>query len=255
MFFYEFKGYGYNSQRILMKRSIQLLLIAFFFFSCTPEKVRIRPEKRISVTGKVRDVTSSSLAGIPVVSSGALGGYVSGSPYQVLGGGRTNTSGDFDFVSLDTYNSDFTVSINAENREFYKEAYASVHYVDQEDNHGSLLNLGNVVLPKKVDFTFSVENTSATQGELTLSVRFSGQVLYYKLMNGGITNEVPENYTLENIRTLHHIHYLNSGTFTQSIPTLEGTAIIISYVLPGEEEFRELVIPVTSQSNTYVFEY
>lgn len=44
-------------------------------------------------------------------------------------------------MSLDTYNSDLSVSINPENERFYNEEFASLHYMDQEDDHGTFLKI------------------------------------------------------------------------------------------------------------------
>lgn len=238
-----------------MKRILLLFLISFLFFSCFHEKVRIRPEKRVAITGRVVDGEDRGLPGIPVVSSGALGGYVSGSPYQILGLSRTTASGYINFVSLDTYNSDLSVSINPENEKYYNEDFASLHFVDQEDDHGTFLTLDNVILPKKIDFNFSILNTSGAQGEISFSITFSQQELYYQIINRNITGEAPENYNFRNYQTLRGTHNLNSGNLSEVIRTLEGTELIFTYTLPGEEESREIIIPVTPQTNNYVFEY
>ena len=234
-----------------MKQLLIFLILSLLIFSCVPDRVRIRSEKRVSVTGKVVSVNNGGIQGIPVISSGALGGNVSGSPYQILGMGRTSDSGDFNFVSLDTYNSDFSVSINAENEEFHNEDYASIHYVDQEDDHGIFLTLGRVVLPKKIDFHFSVENVSDTQEEVFFTITYSKQGLYYQIVGGRVTEEVPDNYYFQNFQTLRH--NLNSGNFTEVIPTLEGTELIFTYTR-GEEEPREIIITVTPETDGYVFE-
>lgn len=234
-----------------MKNIPFLILFCSLFYSCIPEKVRIRPEKRIIISGKV---LLEDPAPIPVATFGAFEGYVNSYPSHKLGFSKTSASGDFDFISLDTQNSDLAVSINPEFEDYYNEDYATLHFVDVVDDHGTYITLGDIILPLKKEFSIFVENTSGTHRELRYNINFKNRELYYLIINRTISDEVPENYQSRNSRTISGNHSLTEGISPEVIFTVEGSEITFSYTL-GEEEHQEILIPVTSQTSSYVFEY
>ncbi len=234
-----------------MKNIPFLLIFCSLFCSCTHEKVRIRPEKRVMISGRI---TQDNLPTIPVATFGAFEGYVNSNSSHKLGFSKTSTFGDFNFISLDTQNSDLAVSINPEFEDYYNEDYATLHFVDLVDDHGTHITLGNIDLPLKKEFTISVENISGTQNELRYDITFEAQELYYLILNRTVSEEVPENYQLRNSRTISGNHSIGEEISSEEIFTVEGSEIIFSYTL-GQEEIREIRIPVNSQISSYVFEY
>lgn len=234
-----------------MKNIFILILFCSLFYSCIPEKVRIQPEKRVLISGKILFDNPTS---IPVATFGAIDGNVNSSPYHKLGFSKTSLSGGFSFISLDTRNSDLAVIINPEYEEGYREDYAILNFVDLSDYHGTHIDLRNINLPLKKEFSVSFENTSGTTEELRYNINFQDQKLYYLIINGNVSDEVPENYQLRNTRTISGSHSILDGITSERIFTVESSDIKISYRL-GDNDPREILIPVTSQTSYYVFEY
>ena len=234
-----------------MKNIFSLIFFCSLFFGCIPEKVRIRPEKRILISGKILTVNPIS---IPVATFGAIDGYVNSSPYNKLGFSKTSLSGDFNFISLDTRNSNLAVIINPEYEEGYNEDYAILNFVDLADYHETHIDIRNVNLPLKKEFRISFENTSGTTKELRYNINFQNQKLYYLLVNGNLSDEVPENNQFRNTRTISRSHSILDGITSERIFTVEGSEITISYRLEDDDP-QEILIPVTSQTSNYVFEY
>jgi len=234
-----------------MKNIFILILFCSLFYSCIPEKVRIKPEKRILISGKILFDNPTS---IPVATFGAIDGNVNSSPYHKLGFSKTSLSGDFNFISLDTRNSDLAVIINPEYEEGYNEDYAILNFVDLAEYHKTHIDIRNIRLPLKKEFRISFENTSGTTKELRYNINFQNQKLYFLLVNGNLSDEVPENNQFRNTRTNSGSHSILNGTTSERIFTVEGSEITISYRL-GDDDPREILIPVTSQTSYYVFEY
>src|SRR5690606_11759308 len=186
-----------------MRNIFILIFFCSLFYSCIPEKVRIKPEKRILISGKILIDNPTSF---PVATFGAIDGNVNSSPYHKLGFSKTSLSGDFNFISLDTRNSDLAVIINPEYEEGYREDYAILNFVDLSDYHGTHIDLRNINLPLKKEFSVSFENTSGTTRELRYNINFQDQKLYYLIINGNVSDEVPENYQLRNTRTISGSH-------------------------------------------------
>lgn len=205
----------------------------------------------MKISGKVLlDIPAT----IPVATFGAFEGYVNSYSSRKLGFSNTSASGDFSFISLDTRNSDLVVSINPEFEENYNYNYATIHFVDLVDDHGTFISLGNIDLPLKKGFNISVENISGTPNELRYTISSQSQEQYYHIINRTVSDDIPENYRLRNSQIISGINSITNGISSEEIFTVEGSEIIFSYTI-GEEENREVRIPVTSQTSSYVFEY
>lgn len=235
-----------------MRRFLCILFVATFFYGCFPEKVRIRSNKRISITGKVLN-GNEPVANLPLATYGVFGNYVSDHHSQKLGSGKTSASGNFNFVSLDTRNGDLAISINPTFDENYLENYATLHFVDLEEDRRTLINLNEVLLPQKVSFILSLENTSGTQEDLNYSLTYKNQETVYSL-EGRSGSEEEELYQWRNYRSETGRHDPSAEIKELVLLTVEDSEIIFNYAL-GEDELQEIIISVTPQENNYVFEY
>ena len=234
-----------------MKNIFILFILCSSFYSCIPEKVRINPDKRVLISGKILFDNPTS---IPVATFGAIDGNVNSSPYHKLGFSKTSLSGNINFISLDTRNGDLAVIINPEYEEGYREDYAILNFIDLADDHAVHIDLGNINLPLKKEFTISFENTSGTTNELRYNINYQNQKLYYLIIDGNVSGEVPENYQLRNSRAILGSHSISDGITSVKLFTVEDSEITIAYTL-GIEDPREILIPVTSQTSSHVFEY
>lgn len=235
-----------------MRSMLCLFFIAISLYSCTSEKVRVRPEKRVAISGTVFN-GNQPMVNIPVVTYGAFGEFVFDNPLHRLGLGRTNSFGDFNFISLDTYNSNLSISVNPTFHEHYNDHYATLYFVDLEDNHGTFVTLNEIALPQKVIYTVRLQNTSNTQERLFYTLTYKNQELYYLITRRAV-NENDNYYHSRNNRTLTNSWNVAEETREEILFTVEGSEIIFNYIL-GENEPVEIIIPVTMQENLYVFEF
>lgn len=235
-----------------MKRILCILLITISFYSCIPEKVRIISDKRISIEGKVL-VADEPVGGIPVVSFGVSRNYVDATPSHKLGFGRTLASGDFSFISLDSRNLDLSISINPPYEEIYNENYATLHYLYPEGDRPTHIMLEEINLPKKVNFTVKLENTSGTREELSYTLDFKNPENIY-LLEESSGNGEEEPYHYRNYDRKGGTHNFSDGIKEEVLHTVEASEIIFKYTL-GDNDPQEISIPVTSQENMYAFEY
>lgn len=235
-----------------MKRILCILLITISFYSCIPEKVRIISDKRISIEGKVL-IAHQPVGGIPVVSFGVSRNYVDASPSHKLGYGRTLASGNFSFISLDTRNMDISISVNPPYEDNYNDNYATLHFLYPEGEHSTHISLEEINLPKKVNFTVKLENTSGTREELSYTLDFRNPENTY-LLEESSGNEEEETYHYLNYGRKGGTHNLSDGIKEEVLFTVDPSEIIFKYTL-GENEPQEISISVTPQENMYVFEY
>ncbi|MCM4159172.1 hypothetical protein DHB64_04585 [Antarcticibacterium sp. W02-3] len=221
-------------------------------YSCIPEKVRIISDKRISIEGKVLN-TNLPIGGVPVVSFGVSGTYVNSHPSHILGYGRTSASGEFSFISLDSRNMKLSISVNPPYEELYNDNFATLHFLYPEGERPATIRLEEIDLPKKVNFTVRLENTSGTPEELTYTLDFRNPESTY-LLEQSPENEEEAALNLRNFGSKGGTHNLSDGIKEEVLLTLEDSEIIFKYIL-GEREPQEISIPVTPQVNAYSFEY
>lgn len=235
-----------------MRNFLCLLLIVTAIYGCFPEKVRIIADKRISVTGKILNAIQPVL-NVPVVAYGVFRNYVDEQPPHRLGFGKTSSSGNFNFISLDTRNGDLSVSINPSRENSFIDEYATLHFLDLEGDRDTFLHLGDVRLPKKVNFIIEIQNSSGTQEELRYSFTYKNRELYYLIDEGSLVED-EEYYSVMNYRRGGDTHPPGEENREEVLHTVEDSEILFTYRV-GEENAREISISVTNSVNNYLFEY
>lgn len=230
-----------------MKKLILIFGVISLISGC--ERVRIEPDKRIEIAGKLVDVNGEGIPGISVFALGFGNSIQSGGTNNILGKAETNASGNFNFVSLDSYNRDFGIAVNPP---VFEDAVArtSYYYTDGNDEHQTEYLLDPISLPKRIDFNLHIENTSGTQDTLIFSIRHEPVKHFFEYQNGAF-NRVES--LEDNLITLReHRPDSEPGNIQFSAPV--GTEIKLIYNL-GESPVEEVVIPVTPETTSYELEY
>lgn len=237
-----------------MKNFPPLIAVLFLFLGCTPEEVRVKPEKRILISGKVLDKDMNPISNIPVATFGVLREttFRNADLQRRLGYHKTTVSGDFSFTSLDVENGHIAVTANSAFDNLYNVNYATAHFEDGEETRGSKITLGRIILPAKIDFTVTIKNASGTPAQLTYVITYKDDELYYQIMPNGQPHL--ELLDRDSPTAIGGNHTASEGTTKEVISTLDNSEIIFKYSF-GEGESNEIIIPVTSQNNEYVFEY
>lgn len=143
----------------MIRKFLPILIV--FLYGCVHEEVRIRPDKRVTVSGMIT-TEDSFLNNIPVISYGCLEQFNTVDDYSRLGHGNTSDTGNFKFTSLDSYNSFFTLAINPQEAQNYNSDYTSVYLMDTLDRHGTYLNFERIILKKKFPVTLELTESQSS---------------------------------------------------------------------------------------------
>ncbi len=227
-----------------MKNSILLLLSVLLLSSCS--KVRIENCTRLQVKGKV--VSDAAVDDVDI--SVRAGDYsdMSSVPGNagLLGEGKTDENGNFDFTSLLASDRMVVIEIN-ESLSDSNELSSAIFFNDQEQKE--LYNLGEVNLPKRIQFNLSVENTSGTSDTLIYNFSFQGARKFY-IWEGSDYVEYDEGSNYISI-----YRQIPSDTIRRlRFNTRANTTIEFIYNL-GENPQQKIEIPVNSDNTSYEFEY
>jgi hypothetical protein len=143
-----------------MKKAV-LLFSLVLLVSCVDHSVSVIGDKRMQISGNILDTENAPLENINVIASGSESIILNGRLEEILGEGFTHVAGEFSFVSLDTDNSFYGVSINHPNYQNYREEFITIHYLDSIGSRGNSFELTNIQLPKIQEFQVKLNNNSA----------------------------------------------------------------------------------------------
>lgn len=148
---------------------------------------------------------------------------------------------------------DLSISVNPPFEENYNDNYATLHYLYPEGERPTHISLEQITLPKKVNFTVKLENTSGIREELSYTLDFKNPENTY-LLEESPGNQEEESYHYRNYGRKGGTHNFSDGIKEEVLLTVEASEIIFKYTL-GDNDSQEISIPVTSQENMYAFEY
>ncbi len=224
------------------------IFTAFCFYSC--QDIEIENNKRITVSGKLVDQDGNPLQNINVQS--VVEEYT-------LGTGSSNVSGNFSYVSLQSYSNDFVTLINRKKGFNYNQSpavnenYASARIINYDEDDFLRVNkyeLGSFEIPKVATLEFSIEKISSEDKNLNWSLRLYNTNCDYAYRD---TIEPVENFCYE-------VYYIARNqdsikpNYQERFYSLASKPAVFTYTI-NNNATQSITIPLTNATNNYVFEY
>lgn len=229
-----------------MKAKVFLLLLPCLLFSCSDE-IQVEDNRRLFVSGSI---AGNEPAGISIVSTGTFDLMSNdNNPDKILGSGKSDQNGKFNFVSLDTYTHDILISVNSETLNDYKDNLGSYYFYDDSGKHQLSYNLGEIDLPQKIIFEFNVRNISGTTDTLYYTFDYEKPVKYFVKSAAGF-EDIEENISYRQAYEMLPLSEPRAHQFNVA----GGSDLKFSYTF-GDQEGEEITIPVNSETTSYDFEY
>ena len=228
-----------------MKKMLILLVICSF---CACDEVLIKENKRIEIKGSMVSPENEPVSGIEIFSIGSRDGWIGPDTDKILGKGRSDENGNFNFISLDTDSHGLVLAMNPSEID-HNARYASLYFYDPTGDHDELYEFDAVTVANRVEFQFSISNTSGVQDTLLYTLRYKQPVLNFIYENEVFVEQDPPG----NFISLRQ-HTPDSDPAVHRLSVLGTTEIVFSYGL-GESEVQQIVIPVGAENNSYDFEY
>lgn len=233
-------------------KKVVLLFSLVLLVSCFDHSVSVVGDKRIQVSGNILNTENTPIENVNVIASGSESTILNARPEEILGEGFTNAAGEFSFVSLDTDNSFYGVSINHPDHENYDIGYATIHFLDSIGSRGNSFEFVNINLPKTQRFELKIENTSARNDTLFYRFLYPATELY----QGFNENSFGENY----FRFQTEMEYWNrllpgEDEMTISTRTLANSSIQFKYKFSAEEVYDTVNVEITPENPVYEFSY
>lgn len=232
-------------------KKVVLLFSLVLLVSCFDHSVSVIGDKRMQVSGNILDTQNTPLGNINVIASGSESTIINAWPEEILGEGFTNASGEFSFVSLDTDNSFYGVSINHPNHQDYREEFSTIHYLDSIGSRGNSFELTNIQLPKILEFQVKLNNTSARNDTLFFEFSYSSTEIYRKLQEDSFDNS---------LRFQGKSEYWNKilpgeDEMTISAKTIENSDLQFKYKFSAEAVYDTINVEITPQNPVYEFNF
>jgi len=234
-----------------MKKAV-LLFSLVLLVSCVDHSVSVIGDKRMQISGNILDTENAPLENINVIASGSESTILNARPEEILGEGFTSVAGEFSFVSLDTDNSFYGVSINHPDHENYDLDYATVHFLDSIGSRGNSFELININLPKTQRFELRIENTTARND--TLFYRFSYPATeFYQGLNSNFFDDNSLRFQTER----EYWNRLLPGEEEMTIvtPTLANSSIQFYYKFSAEAVYDTINVEVSPENPVYEFNF
>lgn len=233
-------------------KKVVLLFCLVLLVSCFDHSVSVVGDKRMQVSGNILDTQNTPLENINITASGSESTILNARPEEILGEGFTNAAGEFSFVSLDTDNSFYGISINHQNHENYDIDYATLHFLDSIGSRANSFELVNINLPKTQRFELKIENTTGRND--TLFYRFSYPAT--ELYQGLNSNSFDENSFRFQTETEYWNRLLpGEDEMTIVTPTLANSNIQFKYKFSAEAVYDTINIEITPENPVYEFSY
>ena len=232
-------------------KKVVLLFSLVLLVSCFDHSVSVIGDKRMQVSGNILDTQNTPLGNINVIASGSESTIINAWPEEILGEGFTNASGEFSFVSLDTDNSFYGVSINHPNHQDYREEFSTIHYLDSIGSRGNSFELTNIQLPKILEFQVKLNNTSARNDTLFFEFSYSSTEIYRKLQEDSFDNS---------LRFQGESEYWNKilpgeDEMTISAKTIENNDLQFKYKFSAEAVYDTINVEITPENSVYEFNF
>lgn len=232
-------------------KKVVLLFSLVLLVSCFDHSVSVIGDKRMQVSGNILDTQNTPLGNINVIASGSESTIINAWPEEILGEGFTNASGEFSFVSLDTDNSFYGVSINHPNHQDYREEFSTIHYLDSIGSRGNSFELTNIQLPKILEFQVKLNNTSARNDTLFFEFSYSSTEIYRKLQEDSFD---------DSLRFQGESEYWNKilpgeDEMTISAKTIENSDLQFKYKFSAEAVYDTINVEITPQNPVYEFNF
>ena len=232
-------------------KKVVLLLIFIVFTGCVQHNVGVVGSKRMLISGNILNAENTPIENISVIASGAEYDRLWARPAQMLGESSTDASGEFSFVSLDTDNSFYGVSINHPNHQDYREEFSTIHYLDSIGSRGNSFELTNIQLPKILEFQVKLNNTSARNDTLFFEFSYSSTEIYRKLQEDSFD---------DSLRFQGESEYWNKilpgeDEMTISAKTIENSDLEFKYKFSAEAVYDTINVEITPQNPVYEFNF
>jgi hypothetical protein len=233
-------------------KKVLLLLSFVVFVGCFDHSVSVVDNKRILVSGNILDTENTALENINVTASGSEYTILDARAQEILGKSSTNAAGQFSFISLDTDNSFYGISVNHPDHETYREGYATLHFVDSIGTRGNSFELVNIRLPSIQGFELKMKNTSGSTDTLFYGLSYSNPE-YYRKLNENSFVENPYNFQSE----IEYTDRLLPGSIEKIIPfrTLENSQFQFKYKFSAEAVYDTINVEITPENPVYEFNY
>jgi len=234
-----------------MKKAL-LLLIFIVFTGCVQHNVGVVGSKRMLISGNILNAENTPIENISVIASGAEYDRLWARPAQMLGESSTDASGEFFFVSLDTDNSFYGVSINHPNHQDYREEFSTIHYLDSIGSRENSFELTNIQLPKTQRFELKIENTTAREDTLFYRFTYPATEVYQGLNS----NSFDENSFRFQTETEYWNRLLpGEDEITIVTPTLANSSIQFKYKFSAEAVYDTINVEITPENPVYEFNF
>ncbi|OEY71307.1 hypothetical protein [Salegentibacter salarius] len=233
-------------------KKVVLLFSLVLLVSCFDHSVSVVGDKRMQVSGNILDTQNIPLENLNVIASGSESTMLNARPEEILGEGFTNVAGEFSFVSLDTDNSFYGVSINHPDHQNYDIDYATVHFLDSIGTRENSFEFVNINLPKTQRFELRIKNTTARSD--TLFYRFSYPATeFYQGLN---SNTIDDNsYRFQTEREYWNRLLPGEGEMTIVTPTLANSSIQFKYKFRAEAVYDTINVEITPENPVYEFNF
>ena len=212
-----------------------LFLVSLVLFSCEPA---IKGNERSFVKGTVSDFEGNAITNVSVTAR---------TQNLLLGEGSTDSNGNFEFTSLQSRFSEFTVDVNAENDNSPFGMYSIIY---SEKPLQQSYNLSNIILRKKATLVFNIKKTSTENNTLDWS-------LQYTEPNCDVYDDEETNESLGRCYETSSFEGTLDNTnpdFEAEFPSLQNTTVQFTYQL-NDTEPQTISIELTEATNFYEFEY
>ncbi len=233
-----------------MKKFLFFLFIPILI-ACSEHNIGVVGDKRLQIEGKVVDNQENPIDGLGIKASGAEYYYsINATPRELLGEFITGTDGVFSFVSLDTHNSYYAISINHPEDKNYREEYLSLHFVDtlRNETRGIAFNFDEVVIPAIQNFQLEIHNVSL---EDTLFYRYEYEnTEQYKPFS---ESSFPIGFELRNKLSSGGRILPDGDSDTVQIQSLENSKLSFQYKLSETVENDTINIEITPENPVYEF--
>ncbi|MGW1454449.1 hypothetical protein ACWBC2_05600 [Salegentibacter agarivorans] len=233
-------------------KKVVFLFSLVLLVSCVDHSVSVVGDKRMQISGNILDTENAPLENINVIASGSESTILNARPEEILGEDFTNVAGEFSFVSLDTDNSFYGVSINHPDHENYDLDYATLHFLDSIGSRGNSFELVNINLPKTQRFELRIENTTARND--TLFYRFSYPAIeFYQGLNSNFFDDNSSRFQTER----EYWNRLLPGEEEMTIvtPTLANSSIQFYYKFSAEAVYDTINVEVSPENPVYEFNF
>lgn len=230
-------------KRTYIKLILPLICLIFMASTCD---VDYENNRRIVVSGKITDEAGNPLADIPVRTF---------AEFYLLGKTTTDSSGDFEFISLESDYENLLIRVNYlidDDFGLIESPYTGIQLINAQDGRPqSNYKLGTLILKNTANLQLNFINTPGDTNTLSYNLSFSDTNCRTVLFNEeGLPGET-ECYPLH---TYTGNFDESSEDFQLKVSSLLGSTVDFTYHL-NNGAAQTITIPLNNTQTTYDFEY